>query len=141
MDKYFNANAIFSIFSRDYMELKKDLPIRPSEMGVLNIITKRKEKFTPVMVADLLGVSKPMIANHISVLEKNDYVYKEFSLDDKRRFYILPTDKAKKLVEDEEKKLNRYLKKIEKHLGKDNFDLLVSLVNEANQVLEKKISN
>ena len=141
MDKYFNANAIFSIFSRDYMELKKDLPIRPSEMGVLNIITKRKEKFTPVMVADLLGVSKPMIANHISVLEKNDYVYKEFSLDDKRSFYILPTDKAKKLVEDEEKKLNRYLKKIEKHLGKDNFDLLVSLVNEANQVLEKKISN
>ena len=123
------------------MELKKDLPIRPSEMGVLNIITKRKEKFTPVMVADLLGVSKPMIANHISVLEKNDYVYKEFSLDDKRSFYILPTDKAKKLVEDEEKKLNRYLKKIEKHLGKDNFDLLVSLVNEANQVLEKKISN
>ena len=141
MDKYFNANAIFSIFSRDYMELKKDLPIRPSEMGVLNIITKRKEKFTPVMVADLLGVSKPMIANHISVLEKNDYVYKEFSLDDKRSFYILPTDKAKKLVEDEEKKLNSYLKKIEKHLGKDNFDLLVSLVNEANQVLEKKISN
>ena len=141
MDKYFNANAIFTIFSRDYMELKKDLPIRPSEMGVLNIITKRKEKFTPVMVADLLGVSKPMIANHISVLEKNDYVYKEFSLDDKRSFYILPTDKAKKLVEDEEKKLNRYLKKIEKHLGKDNFDLLVSLVNEANQVLEKKISN
>ena len=141
MDKYFNANAIFSIFSRDYMELKKDLPIRPSEMGVLNIITKRKEKFTPVMVADLLGVSKPMIANHISVLEKNDYVYKEFSLDDKRSFYILPTDKAKKLVEDEEKRLNRYLKKIEKHLGKDNFDLLVSLVNEANQVLEKKISN
>ena len=92
MDKYFNANAIFSIFSRDYMELKKDLPIRPSEMGVLNIITKRKEKFTPVMVADLLGVSKPMIANHISVLEKKDYVYKEFSLDDKRSFFILPTD-------------------------------------------------
>ena len=141
MDKYFNVNAIFSIFSRDYMELKRDLPIRPSEMGVLNIITKRKEKFTPVMVADLRGVSKPMIANHISVLEKNDYVYKEFSLDDKRSFYILPTDKAKKLVEDEEKKLNMYLKKIEKHLGKDNFDLLVSLVNEANQVLEKKISN
>ena len=141
MNKYFNANAIFSIFSRDYMELKKDLPIRPSEMGVLNIITKRKEKFTPVMVADLLGVSKPMIANHISVLEKKDYVYKEFSLDDKRSFYILPTDKAKRLVEDEEKKLNRHLKEIEKHLGKDNFDLLVSLVNEANQVLEKKISN
>ena len=40
MDKYFHANAVPSIFSKSYMELKKDLPIRPSEMGVLNIITK-----------------------------------------------------------------------------------------------------
>lgn len=32
MDKYLEANAVFSKFSRDYIELKRDLPIRPSEM-------------------------------------------------------------------------------------------------------------
>ena len=137
MDKYFEANAIFSIFSRDFMQLKKDLPIRPSEMGVLNIITKREEVFTPVMIAKLLGVSKPMIANHIAVLESKGYIYKDFSSEDKRSFHVLPTDKACILVETEEKKLNKYLEEIEKSLGKDNFDLLISLLERSNQVLGK----
>lgn len=33
MNKYFTDNAILSIFSKNYMELKRGLPIRPSEMG------------------------------------------------------------------------------------------------------------
>ena len=112
MNKYFGANAIFSLFSRDYMELKKDLPIRPSEMGVLNIISNGNELYTPLMVADLLNVSKPMIANHISVLEQKGYITKDFSSNDKRSFYIIPTEKAKQLVKNEEKKLHSKLKKI-----------------------------
>lgn len=47
MDKYLNANIVFSKFSRNYMALKKDLPIRPSEMGVLNIITKKMVYLLP----------------------------------------------------------------------------------------------
>ena len=136
MDRYVNANAIFSIFSRDYMELKKNLPIRPSEMGVLNIVTKREGLFTPVMIAELLGVSKPMIANHISVLEKKGYVYKEFSSSDKRSFYIMPTDKAKELVEQEEEKLNKRLKEMENKIGTEKFELLINLICEVNKVLE-----
>ncbi|MDE6656113.1 MAG: MarR family winged helix-turn-helix transcriptional regulator [Anaeroplasmataceae bacterium] len=141
MDKYFEANAIFSIFSRDYMQLKKDLPIRPSEMGVLNIITKREEVFTPVMIANLLGVSKPMIANHIAVLENKGYIYKDSSSEDRRSFHVLPTDKARILVETEEKKLNKYLEEIEKALGKDDFNLLMSLLDRSNQVLGKMKKN
>lgn len=70
MDKYTEANAILSKFCKGYMELKKNLPIRPSEMGVLNIIVRREGSFTPNMLAELLEVSKPMITAHISVLEK-----------------------------------------------------------------------
>ena len=72
MDKYTMANMIFAKFSRDYMTLKKNLPIRPSEMGVLNIITKREGLFTPLMIADLLGVSKPMVTTPVFALEKKD---------------------------------------------------------------------
>ena len=49
MDKYFTANAVLSIFAKSYMELKKDLPIRPSEMGVLNIITQIPGPHTPLI--------------------------------------------------------------------------------------------
>lgn len=55
MDKYLRANAVFSRFSRSYMELKKELPICPSEMGVLNIITRRGGRYTPLMIAELFG--------------------------------------------------------------------------------------
>lgn len=40
VSSYLMANAELSKFSRNYMQLKKSLPIRPSEMGVLNIIVQ-----------------------------------------------------------------------------------------------------
>ena len=139
MNKYFEANAIFSLFGRDYMELKKELPIRPSEMGVLNIISKDDKMYTPLMVAALLDVSKPMIANHISVLEQKGYITKDFSSDDKRSFYTIPTEKAKELVKNEEKKLHSKLKKIEKTIGIDKFEMLINTLKEVNEVLKKEI--
>ena len=138
MNKYFEANAIFSLFGRDYMELKKELPIRPSEMGVLNIISKDDKMYTPLMVAALLDVSKPMIANHISILEQKGYITKDFSSDDKRSFYIIPTEKAKELVKNEEKKLHSKLKKIEKTIGIDKFEILINTLKEVNEVLKKE---
>lgn len=138
MDKYLNANIIFSKFSRSYMELKKDLPIRPSEMGVLNIITKKEGLFTPLMVAELLEVTKPMIANHISVLEKKGYITKKYSENDKRSFYIIPTDKAKKLVLDTECRLNEKLNNLEEKLGQERFDELIKTLEDAKIYLEEQ---
>ena len=136
MDKYLNANVVFSKFSRDYMALKKDLPIRPSEMGVLNIIIKREGLFTPIMIAELLEVTKPMVASHISVLEKKRYITKEYSKNDKRSFYVIPTSKAKKLVLETESKLNEKLINLEKKLGTSRFDELIKTLEEAKNYLE-----
>lgn len=136
MEKYLNANIVFSKFSREYMALKKDLPIRPSEMGVLNIITKREGLFTPVMIAELLEVTKPMVANHISVLEEKGYITKRYSTMDKRSFYVLPTEKAKKLVAETESKLNEKLINLEKKLGSKRFDELIKTLEEAKSYLE-----
>lgn len=136
MERYFNANAIFSIFSKKYMELKKDLPIRPSEMGVLNIITKKDGLFTPIMIAELLEVSKPMITNHITVLENKGYIIREYSKEDKRSFYVIPTEKAKELVKVTEKKMSKYLKQIENSLGKENFEKLLQMLTDTNKILK-----
>ena len=138
MDKYMNANIIFSKFARNYMELKKDLPIRPSEMAVLNIITQREGKFTPIMIAELLGVSKPMITAHIRVLLKKGYISKELSEKDKRSFYILPTDKAVALADKFNAKQTKCLKTIETVLGKSEFEHMVDLLGKTVQTLENK---
>lgn len=138
MNKYMNANIAFSKFARNYMELKKDLPIRPSEMAVLNIITQREGKFTPIMIAELLGVSKPMITVHIRVLLKKGYISKELSESDKRSFYILPTDKAVDLADKFNAKQTAYFKTIETSLGKSEFEKLVDLLDKAVQTLDNK---
>lgn len=118
------------------MALKKDLPIRPSEMGVLNIITKREGLFTPAMIAELLEVTKPMVANHIAILEEKGYITKEYSESDKRSFYVIPTDKAKMLVIETESKLNKKLINLEKKLGSKRFDELIRSLEEAKSYLE-----
>lgn len=131
-----NANIVFSKFSRDYMELKKGLPIRPSEMGVLNIVSHRAGDFTPLMLAEMIGVSKPMITAHIQALLKKGYIFKEASGEDRRSFFVRPTDKGKKLADEFESKQTEYLKKIESTLGEEEFDKLISSLSEAQTILE-----
>lgn len=136
MDKYILANAQFAKFSRNYMEHKKNLPIRPSEMGVLNIIVEFPGPHTSVMLARLLGVSKPMITSHLSVLLKKGYVTKQQSSEDKRVFYIQPTEKALSLVASAKKDTMVQLTRLVQEMGQDDFHNLIRLVEDANRILE-----
>lgn len=136
MNKYFAANAVLSMFSKYYMELKRGLPIRPSEMGVLNIITETPGPHTPLLLAELLGVSKPMITAHLTDLAKKGYIEKKQSLEDKRVFYVLPTEKALVLVESAKTDLNQHLERLIQEMGQDEFDNLVRLAGKANKILE-----
>lgn len=137
MDKYFKANAILSVFSKKYMELKKGLPIRPSEMGVLNIIAQTPGPHTPVMLAQMLGVSKPMITAHLTSLADKGYIIKEQSKDDKRAYYIIPTEKALSLVESAKVDMDEQLEHLMEAMGQDEFDKLVSLAQAANKIMEE----
>lgn len=136
MNKYVSANAVLSMFSKYYMELKRGLPIRPSEMGVLNIITETSGPHTPVLLAERLGVSKPMITAHLTDLAKKGYIEKRQSLEDKRVFHVLPTAKALALVERAKTDLNRHLERLVQKMGEDDFDHLVRLAEKANNILK-----
>ena len=137
MDKYLHANIVLSKFSRDFIQLKNDLPIRPSEMSVVSVIVKKQDKLTPLAIADILGVSKTMVATHISALEKQGYITKEGSQVDKRSFFVLPTQKAKKLVEQTEQKTYKQLKYLEQTMGGEMFDALVTLTDWAQKTIQK----
>lgn len=137
MDKYMSANAVFSKFSRNYMESKKDLPIRPSEMAVINIITQRDGLYTPLMIAELLGVSKPMITAHIRALSKKGYIRKAGSCEDRRSFHVLPTEKAESLAFEFKEKQEKYLKEIESKLPHGEFDELLRLVEKVLPLMEE----
>ena len=137
MNKHMGANTVFSKFSRDFTELKNYLPIRPSEMGLLNIVTRRKRDLTPLALAEIMAVSKPMIAAHIQALEKKGYVYKEHSADDKRSFFVRPTEKAMELCAQYEEKQTERLNELSKRLGDDEFAELVRLMDKAQRIIRE----
>ncbi len=137
MSAFLMTNAELSKFSRNYMRLKKDLPIRPSEMGVLNIIVQTEGPHTAVMLADKLGVSKPMITAHITALTKAGYVTRQPSPADGRCAFILPTEKAQMLVASAQEETDRQLAALRDALGPQDFDMLVTLITRANQVMEE----
>lgn len=138
MEPYIYANAVFSRFSRNYMALKQSLPIRPSEMAVLNILSVFPERHTPVMLAERLGVSKPMITALVTALSQKGYITKEPSRTDKRAYYVLLTPRAQTLVQTAREDTDHQLARLEEAMGQEEFDLLVKLTQRANQFLEEK---
>lgn len=136
MDPYVYANAVLSRFSRNYMALKKNLPIRPSEMAVLNILSVFPERHTPVMLAERLGVSKPMITALLTALSKRGYITREPSREDKRAYFVLLTPKGEELVKAASAEANGHLQDLLAALGQKDFDLLIELTQKANRALE-----
>ncbi len=136
MDRYVKANAVLSLFSKQYMDLKKGLPVRPSEMGVLSIITSTEGQYTPVMLAEMLGISKPMITAHITALLNKGYVAKEPSSSDKRAYFLRPTESGKELAASAREDLNKHLRLMEKQMGKENFDTFVYFANTAYKIMK-----
>lgn len=137
MNKYFNANAAFVIFAREYLELKKNLPIRPSEMGVLNIITVTEGLYTPVMLAEMLHVSKPMVTAYLSSLSSKGYITKQCSETDKRAYYIIPTEKAKELVEKTRIDMEKQLNWLMQGMGEEDFENFIRLAGIATKIIKK----
>ncbi len=141
MKGHMGANVVFSKFSRDFNDLKNYLPIRPSEMGLLNIITRRKRDLTPLALAEIMAVSKPMIAAHISSLEKKGYIYKEASSEDKRSFFVRPTEKAEALCKEYEERQTERMRQLEGILGESDFYELVRLVDKAQRIIREMKRN
>ena len=137
MSKQMKANIVFSKFVRDFNELKRYLPIRPSEMALLNIVTRSNRDLTPLALAEIMAVSKPMIATHIQALEKKEYIFKEPSAEDRRSFFVRPTDKARELCVKYEEKQTEHLNELEEKLGTEEFCQLVNLMDKAQRIIRE----
>ncbi len=123
-------------FCKLYMQSIGDMPIRPSQMAVLNIICSVAGVHTPVSLAQRLGVSRPMITAHLNALIGVGMVVRVPSPEDGRSFYIVPSKRGKDLFERvnnfERDRVNAIVSKI----GQKKFDNFIKLIANVNQVLE-----
>ena len=123
-------------FCRAYARMCPSLPIRRSQMAVLSVLCSSPGPHTPAAVAEVMGVSRPMVTTHMSVLCDAGYVVRMASPDDGRSVYMLPTKSGKKLYTDYVNANNRIMSELSNKMGAKNFATFVKLVTMANKILD-----
>lgn len=129
-----NENMEMVRFCRGFLRGVSDLPIRPSEFAVLEILYAVPGAHTPASLAEKLGVSKPMLSAHLSSLIRRGVVLRVPSPEDGRSTYVVPTKMGKELFKKysvNSEKMNV----LKSALGQKNFDRFVQLIVRANQIL------
>lgn len=135
MDLVRSADVI-GLFCRLNMKLKRDLPIRASEMSVLIYISKLNADVTPLMISRFFKITKPSVTSMLNTLLRISYLEKIPSEFDKRSYLLRITKKGENLVEST---FNEYHKSIEvmiDKMGLDTFNRFIETLKNVNEILE-----
>jgi DNA-binding MarR family transcriptional regulator len=133
-----NSADVIGMFCRLHMNSKRDLPIRPSEMGVLIYAQKQSCAVTPLMISQFFNISKPSVSSMVKSLTKQGFLIKESSIADKRSYTLVITEKGKNLVESTFIEYFKAVELLKEKMGAEKFDQLVELMEIANCILEKE---
>lgn len=134
MDLIQSAEEI-GIFCRLNMNIRKDIPIRSSEMGVLIYIYKQGEITTPIMISQFFKIKKPSVTSQVNSLIKQGFVEKIPSLTDKRSYYLKVTHKGTLLVNSTFEDYFKLVKVIKGKMGTEDFNQFIQYIKQANLIL------
>ncbi|GKU24659.1 MarR family winged helix-turn-helix transcriptional regulator [Clostridium folliculivorans] len=136
MDKdiIISADAV-SMFCRLQMNVKRDIPIRPSEMGVLIFTKTQEEQVTPLMISNFFRITKPSVTAMVNTLITKGYLIKTKSLTDGRSYTISASDKGIELVEETYNEYFKTMELLKQRLGSEDFSRFIELIQKANKIL------
>ncbi len=129
---------VVSRFCRLQMYLKRDIPIRASEMGALIFVQKSESAVTPLMISSFFGISKPTVSDMVGSLVGKGYLLKRQSESDKRSYTLEATEKGKALVESTYNEYFGAMELLSNKMGKNEFQLLIKLLQQANEILSEE---
>ena len=124
-----------ALFCRLQMYIKKGLPIRSSEMGVLIYVQKHEEAVTPLMISNFFQIAKPSVTAMINELVEKKYLVKVPSATDRRSYTVSITDKGQELVESAHEEYFKTIAILEDKMGAKDFKLFIELIQKANTIL------
>ncbi|MDF2614942.1 MAG: transcriptional regulator, MarR family [Clostridia bacterium] len=139
MDKdiIISADAV-ALFCRMQMNVKRDLPIRPSEMGVLIFTQKQMGPVTPLMISHFFRIAKPSVTSMVNALIKKEYLVKTPSAIDGRSYTVSATDKGAELVESTYNEYFKTMELLREKMGVNEFNLFIQLIQTANNILSEE---
>lgn len=125
-----------SLFCRLYLNTRKEIPVRSSHMGLLILLVKSENPVTPMEAAQFFRVKKPMITGMVNCLEKGGYLIKKPSEEDRRSYWMIPTQKTVALVEETYGEYYKVMEALYDGMGHDVYGELLHLLKQANSILE-----
>ena len=131
------AEAV-SMFCRLQMYIKKDLPIRSSEMGVLIYMQQQGEAVTPLMISNFFKIAKPSVTAMVNALIKNNYLLKSTSNSDGRSYSLYLTEEGRELVTSTYDEYFKTMRLLEENMGDNDFRTFIHLVQRANHILNEE---
>ena len=135
MNNDMKAADEISLFCRLNINMKHELPIRSSEMGLLIYLVTTQGEKTPNAIAKFFKVSKSMATNMVTSLARKEYLIKEPSQLDKRNIHISPTQKAVELVDKTCEEYFKSIRLLREQLGETQFQQLITLLQRSNEIL------
>ena len=132
-----NSADIIGMFCRLKMNIKHDMPVRSSEMGVLIYIQKQQEDVTPSMISDFFKIAKPSVTSMVSSLVKKGYLDKIISDTDKRSYALRMTRKGNELLDSTFSEYYSTINELSERMGKEAFDQFIRLMQMANDIMEE----
>ena len=134
-EKVVLAAEEIAMFCRFQMYVKKGLPIRSSEMGVLIYVQKQDEAITPLKISNFFQIAKPSVTATINELIKKKYLVKVPSATDGRSYSVSITKKGQELVASAHEEYFKTIAVLEDKMGAEDFTLFIQLIQKANTIL------
>ncbi|KUP23545.1 MarR family transcriptional regulator [Paenibacillus sp. DMB5] len=129
---------IIGLFCRQQMNVKKDIPVRSSEMGVLIFVEKQEEPVTPLMISSFFRISKPSVTVMINSLIRQQYLHKAASATDGRSYTVSLTAEGRKLVESTAAEYYRSMELLEEQMGSAEFAKFIGLMQQATEIISRE---
>ena len=130
------ADAI-GMFCRLHMNTKRNLPIRPSEMGVLIFTQKQSAAVTPLMISQFFKITQPSVTALVTSLVKDGYLTKELSDADKRSYALRITEKGNDLVDSTFVEYYKSIEILKDDMGDEKFAMFIELVELAGSIWDE----
>ena len=135
MEQFIKGAEEVTLFCRINMNIKRELPIRASEIGMLIYLVKSEEPINSIKIAEFFKVTKPNVTAMVNSMLKKEYIIKEQSKLDKRSFILKPTQKAIDLVEETYDEYFKTMKLLSDKMGENDYKELIELLGKANNIL------
>ncbi|MFZ5985648.1 MAG: MarR family winged helix-turn-helix transcriptional regulator [Bacillota bacterium] len=137
-DLAYRLSEGMSAFCRANMNRKSNLPIRSSEMRALIFITLNAGDIgvRAVELSDYFGIQKSSVSSIIASLEKQGYVKRTLSENDKRNSPLFPTKRGTKLVNETIEEYHRISNRLIDIIGIKKSEEFLQILNMAAKIIQ-----